>query len=150
MTGDSETAAPARRESIHVGRMKQGFIDPRDLAGGWKKYLAWKPEQYRDRPGFVAYGRDRAAGCRSEIDRMAEVRSRMFQDLVLYNAYLGAGKGLKGLEIISQGTGVGCGGVNSRYGTALKHQGMLIRVDGSVSPANVQMEIREAVGLPLN
>ena len=121
-----EHARPAR-EWVQVGRMRQGFIDPRDLQGGWKKYLGWRPEQLAERPGMLAYARDRAAGAHSEIDQMAQVRGRMLQQLVLYNAYLGAGRGLEGIEMISQGTGTGCGDVNGKYGNVLKRLGMQIR-----------------------
>jgi len=122
--------ASAVREWIQVCRMRQGFIDPRDLPGGWKKYLGWRPEQLAERPEFVEFSKDRAAGCRAEIDQMAQVRAKMFEQLVLYNAYLGAGQGLGGMELISQGTGTGCGDVNTKYGNALKNLGMQVRPMG--------------------
>lgn len=122
--------APARREWIQVCRMHQGFIDPRDLPGGWKKYRGWRSEQIAERPEFVELAKDRAAGCRAEIDQMAQVRAAMYEQLVLYNAYLGAGPGLGGMELISQGTGTGCGDVNTKYGNALKNLGMQVRPMG--------------------
>jgi len=119
-------AAP-RTDAIAVGRMTQGFIDPRDLQGGWKKFAGWTREQIESAPEFTAFARDRAAGAAGETDRMAQVRALMSQQLVLYNAYLGAGGGVKGMELVSQGTGAGCGAVNGFYAEALKRLGMQAR-----------------------
>jgi hypothetical protein len=110
-----------------VIRLKEGFIDPRDMVGGWRAFPKVDPAVLAKDPVLAALARDRATGATSELDMIARVREHVMQHLVLFNAYKGGGHGSRGIEIIGQGTGVGCGDVNTIYGTALAQLGILSR-----------------------
>jgi hypothetical protein len=121
-------ASPLPADSVtQVVRLTEGFIDPRDMTGGWKSFPKLIPTDLASDPALAVYAQDRAAGATSELDTIARVREHMMQHLVLYNAYKGGGDGSRGIEIIGQGTGVGCGDVNAIYGTALARLGILSR-----------------------
>jgi hypothetical protein len=120
--------APEPSDSFtEIVRLKEGFIDSRELLGGWQKFPPVDPDALALDRALMEYARDRATGTTSELDTIARVREHMMQHLVLFNAYNGGGPGSKGIELTGQGTGVGCGDVNALYGAALARLGILSR-----------------------